>query len=144
MAVSATPISSPISSRACVATVSAMIRSARCYPTIRAASSASTSSANEEAVMAKKKILLVGESWVSSASHTKGWDTFSSVTFHLGAEPLVNALKGSAFELVYMKAHEAATDFPLTIEGLSAYDGLILSDIGANTLLLHPDVWLHG
>jgi uncharacterized membrane protein len=94
--------------------------------------------------MAKKKILLVGESWVSSASHSKGWDTFSSVTFHLGAEPLVNALKGSAFELVYMKAHEAATDFPLTIEGLSAYDGLILSDIGANTLLLHPDVWLHG
>ena len=38
--------------------------------------------------MEKKRILLVGESWVTSANHTKGWDTFSSVTFHLGAEPL--------------------------------------------------------
>jgi uncharacterized membrane protein len=94
--------------------------------------------------MAKKKILLVGESWVSSASHSKGWDTFSSVTFHLGAEPLVNALKDSEFDLTYMKAHEAALDFPLLMEGLSVYDGLILSDIGANTLLLHPDVWLYG
>jgi uncharacterized membrane protein len=94
--------------------------------------------------MAKKKILLVGESWVSSASHSKGWDTFSSVSFHLGAEPLVDALKDSEFELTYMKAHEAALDFPLRLEGLAAYDGLILSDIGANTLLLHPDVWLHG
>ncbi len=94
--------------------------------------------------MAKKNVLLVGESWVSAASHTKGWDSFSSVTFHLGAEPLVAALKDSAFTLTYMKAHEAATEFPLTLEGLSGYDAIILSDIGANTLLLHPDVWLSG
>jgi len=53
--------------------------------------------------MEKKKIPLVGESWVTSANHTKGWDTFSSVTFHLGAEPLVGALKDSPFELTYMK-----------------------------------------
>lgn len=91
-----------------------------------------------------KKILLVGESWVSSANHTKGWDTFSSVTFHLGAEPLVAALKGSDYDLHYMKAHEAAEGFPLTLDGLSSYSAILLSDIGANTLLLHPNVWLHG
>lgn len=94
--------------------------------------------------MEKKKILLVGESWVTSANHTKGWDTFSSVTFHLGAEPLVDALKDSTFELTYMKAHEAALDFPLSLEGLTHYDAILLSDIGSNTLLLHPDVWLQG
>lgn len=94
--------------------------------------------------MEKKKILLVGESWVTSANHTKGWDTFSSVTFHLGAEPLVDALKDSPFELTYMKAHEAALDFPLSLEGLTHYDAILLSDIGSNTLLLHPDVWLQG
>lgn len=94
--------------------------------------------------MAKKKVLLVGESWVSSANHTKGWDSFSSVTFHLGAEPLVAALKDSNFELTYMPAHVAATDFPLTLEGLGGWDAIILSDIGSNTLLLHPDVWLLG
>ena len=49
--------------------------------------------------MTRKKVLLVGESWVSAANHYKGWDTFSSVAFHKGAEPLVAALKGSPFEL---------------------------------------------
>ncbi|WP_181708337.1 glutamine amidotransferase [Chthonobacter rhizosphaerae] len=94
--------------------------------------------------MPKKKILLVGESWMSAANHYKGFDVFSSVTFHLGAEPLVEALKDSPFEITYMKVHEAATAFPMTMEGLKAYDAVLLSDIGSNTLLLHPDVWLHG
>ena len=94
--------------------------------------------------MAKKRVLLVGESWVSAANHTKGWDAFSSVTFHLGAEPLVEALKGSDFELTHMPAHIAATAFPLTLEGLKDWHAIMLSDIGSNTLLLHPDVWLRG
>lgn len=94
--------------------------------------------------MTRKKVLLAGESWVTSATHYKGWDQFGSVTFHLGAEPLVAALRDSEFELVYMPSHEAATAFPMSIAGLDAYDAVILSDIGANTLLLHPDVWLSG
>lgn len=94
--------------------------------------------------MAKIKTLLVGESWVSAATHYKGFDQFGSVTFHLGAEPLVAALKNTAFDLDYMPAHEAVEKLPFTLEGLNAYRAIILSDIGANSLLLHPDVWLHG
>ena len=70
--------------------------------------------------MAKKKVLLVGESWVSAANHYKGCDTFSIVTFHLGAEPLVKALKDSPFELTYMPAHDAADDFPFQMAGLGS------------------------
>jgi uncharacterized membrane protein len=91
-----------------------------------------------------KRVLLVGESWVSAATHYKGFDQFGSVTFHLGAEPLVEALKSSPFDLKYMPSHEAVRDFPFTAEELARYDALILSDIGANSLLLHPDVWLSG
>ncbi|WP_336800146.1 glutamine amidotransferase [Kaistia sp. MMO-174] len=94
--------------------------------------------------MTVKKVLLVGESWMSSATHYKGFDQFGSVTFHLGAEPLVKALAGSEFELTYMQAHQVPTELPLTLEGLDAYDAIILSDIGSNSILLHPDVWLHG
>src|SRR5688572_22317762 len=94
--------------------------------------------------MTNRNVLLVGESWVSAANHYKGWDTFSSVTFHLGAEPLVRALKNSEFDLTYMPAHEAAEGFPFTLEGLAKYSSIIISDVGANTLLLPPDVWLHG
>jgi len=91
-----------------------------------------------------RKILLAGESWVSAATHFKGFDHFSSVTYHLGAEPLVAALAGSEFELRYLPVHEAQRDFPQTAEGLAAYDAVILSDIGANTLLLHPDTWIQS
>jgi uncharacterized membrane protein len=94
--------------------------------------------------MIKTKVLLVGESWATSATHYKGFDQFGSVTFHLGAEPLVAALRDSPFELTYMPAHETAEGFPFTLEGLAQYDVILLSDIGANTLLLPPAVWLHG
>ncbi len=90
------------------------------------------------------RVLLVGESWVSSATHYKGFDQFGSVTFHLGAEPLVEALKGSDFELTYMPAHEAVEKFPFDMDGLDAWDVIILSDIGANSFLLPPAVWLRS
>ena len=59
-------------------------------------------------------VLLAGKSWVSAATHIKGFDQFSTVTYHLGAEPLVAALKYSPFDLQYMPAHEAQRDFPQT------------------------------
>ncbi len=94
--------------------------------------------------MQRKKVLLAGESWVSAATHYKGFDQFGSVTFHLGAEPLVAALRDSPFDLHYMPAHEAAEKFPARLEALQAYAAVILSDIGSNTILLHPDVWLRS
>ena len=90
------------------------------------------------------EVLLLGESWVSAATHYKGFDQFSSVTFHRGADPLVAALAGTEFDLTYMPAHEAAEAFPFDLDGLNRYQVIILSDIGANTLLLPPDVWMHG
>ncbi|WMS43920.1 glutamine amidotransferase [Acuticoccus sp. MNP-M23] len=94
--------------------------------------------------MAQKSVLLVGESWVSSSTHYKGFDQFGSVSFHLGAEPLVAALKGTAFDLTYMPAHEAANDLPFDREGLAKFDAIIISDIGANTILLPPAVFLES
>ena len=91
-----------------------------------------------------KNLLLVGESWVSSATHYKGFDQFGSVTFHLGAEPFVAALEAEGFAVTYMPAHEAAEGFPFEMDGLAPYDAIILSDIGSNTLLLPPAVWLQS
>jgi uncharacterized membrane protein len=92
----------------------------------------------------KKKILLAGETWVSSATHVKGFDQFQSVTAHSGAGPLLKALADSPFEIHHMSSGDCATEFPMTKEGLDEYAAVMLSDIGANTLLLHPDVWLSG
>ena len=69
---------------------------------------------------------------------------FSSATFHSGAGPLRAALAGTRYELVHMPAHEAVEAFPFDLEGLRSYDAILLSDIGADSILLHPDVWLGG
>ncbi|MGV3694777.1 MAG: glutamine amidotransferase [Paracoccus marcusii] len=90
------------------------------------------------------RVLLVGESWTTSETHYKGFDQFGSVRFHTGATPLLEAMKDSDFHIDYMTAHDAAEGFPFAMEGLAPYDIIILSDIGANTFLLPPDVWLRS
>ncbi|WP_417698560.1 glutamine amidotransferase [Psychromonas sp.] len=89
-----------------------------------------------------KKVLLVGESWESSATHVKGFDQFYSTTFHTGSTYFIDALRDTNYDVTYMCAHQAAKEFPLSLEDMHKWDVIILSDIGANTLLLHPDTWL--
>ncbi|KGQ13376.1 Phosphotriesterase-related protein [Beauveria bassiana D1-5] len=71
-----------------------------------------------------------------------GFDQFATTTWHTGATDFLAALADSPYAVTYMPAHAAATDFPLMLEALQEWDAIILSDIGANTLLLHPDTWL--
>src|SRR5262245_13490474 len=92
----------------------------------------------------KKRVLLAGESWVTTSTHIKGLDQVSTVTLRLSAERLHAPVAHSPLDRTYMPSHQAASDFPTTIEALRSYTAVLLSDIGANTLLLHPDVWLHG
>ena len=94
--------------------------------------------------MAKKKILLVGESWVSASVHYKGFDQFFSASSHSGADPLIAALASSPFELIHMKSEDAVQSFPFDQAGLDPYAAIILSDIGSNSLLLPAQVWLRG
>jgi uncharacterized membrane protein len=90
------------------------------------------------------RVLLAGESWTSTSTHVKGWDFFSSSTYEEGHHYLEEALSGEEFAFEHLKGHDVSEHFPLSIEELDRYDVVVLSDIGANSLLLHPKVWLHG
>lgn len=94
--------------------------------------------------MSNIKVLLAGESWISNSTHFKGWDFFSSTVYETGIVYLQKALVSAGMNFNHMPSHEAAEQFPLSLEALTQYDVIILSDIGANTLLLHPDTWLRG
>lgn len=94
--------------------------------------------------MSNIKVLLAGESWVSNSTHFKGWDFFSSTVYETGFVYLQKALVSAGMNFTHMPSHEAAEMFPLSLEALGHYDVIILSDIGANTLLLHPETWLRG
>jgi uncharacterized membrane protein len=94
--------------------------------------------------MSKVRVLLAGESWVSASTHIKGFDRFAAAEYQIGISPLREALKGGDVDLIHMPGHLVPTDFPLTREGLAAFDVVVLSDIGSNSLLLHPDTFIRG
>jgi uncharacterized membrane protein len=50
----------------------------------------------------------------------------------------------AGMDFTHMPSHDAAEQFPLSSAALNEYDVISLSDIGANTLLLHPETWLRG
>jgi uncharacterized membrane protein len=87
------------------------------------------------------RVLIAGESWVTHSIHQKGFDAFTTTSYNEGVGPLRVALEAAGFSVDYLPNHVAARDFPASARALAAYRAVILSDIGANTLLLHPDTF---
>ncbi|MEU3765075.1 glutamine amidotransferase [Amycolatopsis keratiniphila] len=90
------------------------------------------------------KVLLAGESWVSATIDHKGYDPFAHTQVEIGCERLLAALAAEGVEVTHLRSHDVAEKFPQALEELDAYDVVLLSDIGANTLLLHPDTFTRG
>jgi uncharacterized membrane protein len=87
------------------------------------------------------RILIAGESWETLSFHQKGFDVFTTTFYYEGVGPLRAALEDAGHTVDYMPSHIAATKFPVDLASLRAFDVVILSDIGVNTLLLHPDTF---
>lgn len=90
------------------------------------------------------RVLLAGESWISHSTHYKGFDSFSSTTFETGADQFIAAAASEGIEIEQLYAHDVPSRFPRTVDALSAYDVVILSDIGYNSFVLPNEVWLKG
>lgn len=88
-----------------------------------------------------KKALLAGESWMSYTTHVKGFDSFYTSVYETGEKYLKAALEEGGYEVTFLPNHLANEQFPYTMEELSQYDLVILSDIGANTLLLPTETF---
>ncbi len=88
-----------------------------------------------------KRILIAGESWTVHSIHQKGFDSFTTTEYAEGVRWLKAALEKGGWEVTFQPSHVAAREFPFTAEELAAFDCVLLSDIGANTLLLHPDTF---
>lgn len=87
------------------------------------------------------RVLVAGESWMTTSTHVKGVDEFSVHSYVEGVGPLKKALEAWGHEVEHMPAHLVPTSFPGTPEELDQHDAVILSDIGANSIQLAPDVF---
>ena len=83
-----------------------------------------------------KKVLLAGESWMSYTTHVKGFDSFYTSVYETGEKSIKRAFEEGGYEFTFLPNHLATEEFPFSLEELKQYDLIILSDIGANTLLL--------
>ncbi|OZC57516.1 cytoplasmic protein [Rhodococcus sp. 06-621-2] len=88
-----------------------------------------------------KKVLIAGESWMTTSTHVKGVDEFTVHSYVEGVGPLKDALTSRGHDVVHMPAHLVPTQFPGTGAALSEYDVVVLSDIGANSIQLAPGVF---
>jgi uncharacterized membrane protein len=90
------------------------------------------------------RLLFAGESWMTHSVHVKGFDSFETSSYHEGGTELIAALRASGIDVTYMPSHVAAGAFPLSAQELAGFDAVLLSDIGANTLLLPDRVFVRS
>jgi uncharacterized membrane protein len=84
------------------------------------------------------RVLIAGETWIMHTIHQKGVDSFNTTAYGTGHQWLQAALEAGGWEVAHLPNHLAPAEFPTTTAELAAYDVVMLSDIGANSLLLSP------
>jgi len=90
------------------------------------------------------RVLVAGESWITRSTHIKGVDSFTTHSYVTGVGPLRTALESRGHEVEHLPAHLVPSSFPGSLVALGAYDVVILSDIGANSVQLAPGVFDSG
>ncbi|NMB00050.1 MAG: cytoplasmic protein [Firmicutes bacterium] len=71
----------------------------------------------------------------------KGFDEFTTTEYGEGGKWLIEGLRAHDIEVDFMPNHLAPRDFPMTLEAVQKYDAILLSDIGSNSLYLHPETF---
>lgn len=94
--------------------------------------------------MTRKNVLIAGETWLTYGIHQKGFSAYTTGGYNDGSREFRAALEARGWDVDHVTNHDATQTFPTSPELLDAYDVVILSDIGADTLLLHPDTFVHG
>ncbi len=86
-----------------------------------------------------KRVLLAGETFSISQSVAIGYDTLRSNAYANGAQAFLAAMRSSGYDIDHLGSERCEAEFPRRFEDLSAYGAVILSDIGALSLLFSAE-----
>jgi len=84
------------------------------------------------------RVLIAGESWIIRSIHIKGFDSFTTHAYEEGVQWLRGAVEEAGYTVEFMPNHLVPAGFPCEVRTLQRYGAVIFSDVGANSLLLHP------
>jgi uncharacterized membrane protein len=83
------------------------------------------------------KVLFAGEAITTQTIIYKGWDSIHLANYSEHGGYFLDALRDSGeFEVHYVPTHKVAEEFPWSIEDLSKYDVIAVSDVGSKTFLI--------
>ncbi|NLO85787.1 MAG: cytoplasmic protein [Clostridiales bacterium] len=85
------------------------------------------------------KVLFVGETYTAMFTYIRGCDYVTLPnSSRVKGEGFCDMLSGRGIDAQLMSTDAIAEDFPVTMEALQAYDAVVLSDVGSNTMLKKP------
>ncbi|MBN9222142.1 MAG: hypothetical protein J0I79_29730 [Mesorhizobium sp.] len=85
------------------------------------------------------KILLAGETFAATTSVATGGDVLTSATSINGAAAFNAALAAEGIAVTQIGGDRCAAEFPFDLDALAPYRAVVISDVGALTLLVTPD-----
>jgi len=90
-------------------------------------------------VVGRPRLLFVGETLIDSGTHAKGSNVFIQPRYIEDGQDFVRALENLGVLVERLPAHLVSSKFPRTIEALSRYDIVVISDVGADSFDLTPE-----
>jgi uncharacterized membrane protein len=89
-------------------------------------------------------VLIAGETWMTHKVEVKGFSSYSTGAYAVGLTQLVDGLREHGHEVTHIPNHEAVDAFPWTLDEFEPFDVVMLSDVSADTIQLHPRVLERG
>jgi uncharacterized membrane protein len=90
------------------------------------------------------RVLIAGETWTTHKIEIKGFSAYTTGVYDVGVREWVAALEAHGHEVTHIPNHDAIEKFPWTLDDFGAYDVVVMSDIPADTIQLHPAVFDRG
>jgi uncharacterized membrane protein len=86
------------------------------------------------------KVLFAGEQFTVLRIDLKAVDWFGAGSYETSGEALVGALKDKGHDVEWMKTSAVPVEFPEKLGQLQAYDAILVSDVGSDSFLFHPEM----
>ncbi|NTF44331.1 glutamine amidotransferase [Rhizobium rhizogenes] len=86
-----------------------------------------------------KPVLLAGETFHVTSFASKGMEVGSSSRYLNGATRYIEALAAQGIEVVQIGGERCEAEFPRSLEALAKYSAVVISDVGALSLLYTPE-----
>lgn len=89
-------------------------------------------------------ILFVGESCIVHTAESKGANLFTYSRYSEPMQIMKEVIKSKGHNVTHIPCHNVPWEFPNEINELAKYDVIVYSDVGSDTMLIHPDTMRFG